>query len=468
MLPFGPIESTFAVDDFIIPETTLSVVLGGSNLSEYVLEYSCSGSRGGGISGYVKLKDRDDFIAKLVSQFSFSSSSMKGHNMTDGVVLYLSVSQGSSNTEYPHLLPGDPEWDGDGTVTFNFTDKSPIVDLENQNVGDYAYDGPSFSVTAHDIISDAATLTGEAINPTFPDFRIQTYRANETSIASVLEDMCSVYQAYRKWDGATLTLERLNEGKSSRGHIIDRKHILEGSFSAGKFSSRVKTFFKHIKDNPLGSVLGEASCTGKLGTQSQCVGRVVSINFNRPVERAWIQWEAFRGDIQDGVFFDEGDTPLNMTPSFVIVNADPPAVRWLGTYVPAFVMNEMYVPGWNARAFTTPDNTDLDDWILEKAVTIAESLYGRRPEYKNLESQLLRDESAASAMLDAIALEVSWGINEFRLSTPWLFEGREGDFLNVTHTKSGISNVKCIINDWSHSFSYENGWNNTYTLGGKI
>ena len=145
MLPLGTVETEFPVTAFILPETELSVHLGGTELTSYVLEYSCSGSRGGGISGSVKFKDRDDFIASLTSQFNFNSSSMKGHNMTDSVVLSISVSQGSNNTEYPNLLPSDPEWDGDGTVTFNFTDKSPIVDLDNQNVGDYVYQGPGHS-----------------------------------------------------------------------------------------------------------------------------------------------------------------------------------------------------------------------------------------------------------------------------------------------------------------------------------
>ena len=71
-------------------------------------------------------------------------------------------------------------------------------------------------------------------------------------------------------------------------------------------------------------------------------------------------------------------------------------------------------------------------------------------------------------MLAAMEREIEWGIDKASLNTPFLFSEREGQFLNVTSYQHGMNNETCLINSFSHTYSRENGWSNSYELAMKL
>ena len=466
MMPFGPIDTEFDTYDYILPATSLSVTLFSTDISDFVTSYTCSASRGNGLSGSITIKDRDSFIADLVGSWGPANSNIRSHSMNTARTLSITAAQGGTTTNYPTLIPGDPEWDNEGTLTLPFTDVLPLIEKEDQDLGDYvSLEGDT--ATSHTIIATAAGLVGLTISPGFPSYDIEVFRGNNINVKSALEEIMSVTQAYFRCEGSTINLKVLpiSPGSPSR-HLEDRRHIPEGGMSMSKDTSNLRTYFKYFKDKTLDSVLGEASCTGKMLEESQCVGRVVQVSFNRPVSYAKIQVSAHKGDIQDGVFYSDSDTPLTSTPTFVYYGTavDPKAAYWVGTYVPLFTMTEAYVPSWTVKAIGGPPADAEETWDLTEVIGAAESLYGRRPEYKSLESQLIKSEGVASNMMAAIGREVSWGINKLSLSTPFLCSEREGDYLRVTHHKLRLTSETCLVNGFNHSFSYEDGWGNSYDL----
>lgn len=83
-------------------------------------------------------------------------------------------------------------------------------------------------------------------------------------------------------------------------------------------------------------------------TESQCVGRVVQINFNRPTKHAIVRVvNVNKGTIEDGVFYDEAGDPLP-SPDWFHFYGPAEATSWLGTYYPDFEVGPevAYVPSW--------------------------------------------------------------------------------------------------------------------------
>lgn len=465
--PFRSADPSVTAEDCILPETAISFSYQATNLSEYVTDVSISASRGQALTGSVTLKDRTGFLAAFVSQFNQTDNDYRSHNMTDTRTVSLTLGQGSNAVDYPTLIPGDPQWDNDATLTWSFSDKTPIIDLDNQTIGDYLFTEGD-DETSHTIIDDIETAIGETITPGFSAYDIGTFRANETNVLSALDELQSARQAYRKWEDGVLTLEKLAEA-SPVMHIIDRFHIpREGGLTGTKDTSGLRTYFKFFRDVPQASALGEAQCTGLLGTESQCVGRVVEITFDRPTMHAHIIHTETNGSIEDGVFYDASNAPLpNVGGWFDFFGSIGfEAVKWIGTYVPDFVLGtDMYIPSWRVKAVGGPISSgEFGNFESETTLTTLEALYGHRPEYKNLETELLRDEASADAMLNAIALEAMWSVDKWNLSTPFLIPGREGDFCSVTHAKHGLNMELCLIHSFSHSYGLGRGWSNSYEL----
>lgn len=450
----------------ILPETEINFIYDETDLSEFVTEISISGSRGQVVSGTVVLKDRTGYLARFVSNFNQTHSDYRSHNMSDSRLIDVILTQGTNSVTYPDLIPGDPQWDNDATLTWSFTDFTPIIDLDNQTIGDYLFTEGD-DVSSHDVIDDIEAAVDQTITPDFSPFEIGTFRANETNILSAIDELGQVRQAYRKWVGSVLHLEVLTE-TTPVWDVIDRFHIPRGGMSLSYDTSALKTYFKFFRDQPLASVLGEASCTGHLLEESQCVGRVVEIVFNRPTRHAHIVHKETNGTIEDGVFYDADNEPLPNVGGWYdfFGSLGFEAVKWTATYIPDFIVGtDAFVPSWSVKATGGPiASEESGDFEVTKIISAVEAIYGRRPEYKNLETELLRNPEAAQAMLDAIANEVMWSVKKINLSTPFLIPGREGQFVNMTHAKHGLDTEPCLINSWNHNFSLEDGWNNSYEL----
>lgn len=454
--------SGFTEDDFILPQTSVLLLINGVDFSGNLVSYTMSGARGQPITGSITLKDiTPNRLAKRVPAFNQANQDVKAHNMTDSVVIDLVVSQGGITTQYPDLIPGDPSWDNDGQLTWKVSDMTALLNLDNQSIDDIMYDEGD-DETAHSVLAMLTALSTVSINPTFTDYNIRTFRMSGSNLLSAIDELLVPRQAYRKWEGSTLKFQTLTETGVSDS-VVDRKHI--SSLSVSRDTSSLRTFFRAYRDAPQATALcSPVDCTG-----GECVGRVVELTFAYPTIVARIRSTARHGVIGEGVFFDEDEEPLNETPATEFYGTPTrKAVRWLGTYTPEF--GELaYVPYWRVTAEGGVLNPEeIDDFKFQIAVPEAEALYGRRPETSNLATELIRDPETMEQMLDAVANEVLWSINKADLSTPFLLDAREGDFISVTHFRHSLDDEPCLVDNWNHAFSWARGWNNNYGLCYKI
>lgn len=455
---FLPVDSSYEAADAILPATTASLWFDGSDLSQYYLGHDMGASRGQAVTGSIRLKDRSGNLAAIVSRFRQSLENYRAHNMTADKTISLTVTQGGVSTEYPTLLPGSPSWDNEGTLTWPVTDLSPLINKDNQNADDILWDeGDDESV--NDIIATLAALAGVAISNRSADWDVRTWRMAGENVLSKIDDLCRATQSYRKWEGSTLYLEALNETKPSRWHAVDRFHI--PSLTPREDADGIRTRFKAFRLAPQPQRLTEP-------VQGNGVGRVVEITFP-PTNGVRIITNARHGTIEDGVFYDEDEEPIvGWVPGPMTECVGQVAVRWLGTYVPSFGDVE-YQPWWIVYAEGGSYNAnEVEGFDFSAIAGTAEAIFGSRPDFSNLETELIRDPETFDSLLDAIVLEVDWSARTFGMTTPYLAPAREGDFLTVTHFRSGLSAEKMLVHGWNHSFSWENGWNNTYDLRAKL
>lgn len=453
-------DYTVAAEDCLIPEEEFILKLGDDNYSGNLIDFSYGSGRNQQASGSFQILDHDGKLAAEVTDYGPSNADFRAHNMTGDRFWTAQPKQAGRGPRLPHLLPGDPSWDGVGVTTVSFTDFGPLVALENQYLPGVLYDEGDRE-TAHSVLSDLVDLAGVPHSARFPDYPIRNFRFSG-SLTSGMDELAGVHQAYRKWEGGLLIFERLQE-RTPVAKLRDRFHIPAGGFTAQTAVSGVKTFFRAQRTNPMPTALSSPR-------SDKTVGRVVEITFQRPVSYAVIRAQAEHGEVKDGVFYDEDGNPVGNYPSFQFLGGSPTiqAVKWVGTYHPKFTRTEAYVPYWRVQAFGgTPASSGGGAFFVEAAVSTVEGIYGRREEYRNLTSDLFLDEATAQALLDAIALEVEWSVRRFRLQTPFLVPGREGDFLGVEYYPLSIDE-NLLIDRVGLKWSPDKGFSNTYELRGKL
>jgi hypothetical protein len=460
-------DSTYTADDVLLPRTTVELIIDGDDFSDYYLGYDLGvSSRGQQATGTIRLKDRDGALANKVSQFDQSFDKWLSHNMTDERTISLTVTQGEKVTDYPVLLPGVPSWDNDGTLSWAVTDLTPLLNKDNQSATDVVWDeqGVDDNKSVSDIVATLATMAGVSISHTATNWDVRTWRMTAENLLSKLDDLCRPTQSYRRWDGDALILEALNEALSPAFHAIDRFHI--ASLTATTDDSGLRTFFKAFRLRSQASALAEPR-------EGRTVGRVVEITFP-PSDFVRIRTKQAFGVIGEGVFYS-GEDEVNSTedpqtefysPDAGVTKAD----RWLGTFTPDIGPAEYQWWWWVSAEGGVYNAADvmIEGFDFEQAVSVAEAKFGRRPEYSNLATELIREPETFAAMMAAIVLEVLWSVRRFSLSTPWLLPQREGTFMNVTHAKHRLASVKMLVNGWRHSHSWESGWNNSYDLRAKL
>lgn len=442
-----------------MPKTSLRLRLNGVDYSSKLKGFSLSGGRGQPVSGTLELVDYSGHLVSEVSALGEENSNMRAHNQTPSRYYTLDAKQAGRGPTYPWLLPGDPEWDGSIT-RIPVTDFDPLIELENQSIDDHLYDEGDRK-TAIDLLKElVAKASGIQCSPEFADYKVRDFRFANGNLVNGMNDLLQIRQAYRMWEGGLLKFRAFMK-KAPVCYLQDRFHVPIGGWKHGTDVAGVKTYFKCFRLATMPSALG-GPISGK------DVGRVVTINFAQPTKYAVIWSRSQFGTVEDGVFFDENDTPLNTNPSFRYIGTDKEAVKWVGTYRPVFSRRGIPAYFWWVQAMggANPDSGG-GAFEVEKAVSAIEALYGRREEYSALSSEILLDEETAEAYLNAIAVESEWSVRPFDLSTPVLIPGREGDFVHCTHYKTGIAE-SLLLKNWSHSFAWDQGWSNTYQLAGKI
>lgn len=456
--PLNVRDYTVAAEDCLMPDEEFELSLNGTDYSDKMLDFNLSGGRNRGVSGSFKLIDHDGKLAETVSAYSPTNANFRAHDMTAERFWQAKPKQAGRGPKLPHLLPGDPSWDGASVTTVNFTDFGPLVALENQYLPGVLYDEGDRE-TAHSILSDLVDLAGVPHVTKFPNYPVRNFRFSG-SLTGGMDEIAGVHQAYRKWEGGLLVFERLQE-RSPVATLRDRFHIpASGGFTAQTAASGAKTFFRAQRTNPMPTAL-TSPVSGK------DVGRVIEITFQRPVSFAVIRAQAKHGNVESGVFYDEDDNPVGGV-GFRFHGWGRLAKTWRATYRPKFTRTESYVPYWRVQAFGgSPPSSGGGAFFVEAAVGTVEGVYGRREEYRNLTSDLFLNEATAQALLDAIALEVEWSIRRYRLQTPFLVPGREGDFLGVEYYPLSIDE-NLLIDGFSIKYSRDKGFSNSYELRGKL
>lgn len=451
-------DPTVAAEDCIVPAASVQLKYNGSDYSQYYKGYNLScGGRGQTVSGSIEIVDYDGHICEELSQFNESNSNMRAHNQSGTRYWEVIPKQAGKGPKYPHLLPGDPEWDGHCTTRIAVSDFTPLISKDNQSLPDVNYDEGDREY-CHDLVADLCALAGVNHQTLFPNFMVRNFRFSGQNVISGLDSLTALSQAYRKWEGGNLVLDRLRV-KSAITRLEDRFHIPDGSFSHGTDTAGLKTFFKAFRLQPMPTALSQP-ITG------ETVGRVCEVRFQEPVTYAIIWAQARYGSIEDGVFYDEDDNPVGQGFAF-FGSAHRKAAYWKGTYVPVFARTYSYNPWWWIKAMGgVPPSAAGGDFSVVKALSSVEAIYGRREEYTNLTSEILLTSATATAMLEAIATEVMWSIRKFSISgTPFLAPAREGDFIRVKYYRRGIDE-DLLLDNWSHSHSWESGYSCSYGLNG--
>lgn len=449
-------DLTFPSSVYTIPQEEVSVTLFGQEVSGNCASLSVSGGRNQPVGGTMKLWDVDGGLIEKLSQWRQTNANVRAHAMDMNRVLEVSITQGGSASNYPTLIPLDPVWPGDGSVDIPFSDPTPVANLDNQTITDVLSDEGD-DKTAHEVIAELATKTSLQIHSAFQDYDVRTFRFSQQNLLAGIDEILQVRQAYRKFVGSTMVLESLQEGPAT-AQLIDRVHLT--SLSATYDTSALKTLFNAYRLNPMPTALSSP-------ISGNVVGRTVRVDLVEPSAYVVIVAEAVKGVIEDGVFFDENDQPLNNRPSNI--HRGSPSTKasyWVATYRPQF-SDEEFIPYWRAFAMGGGTQPTEDGFNVSKSIAVASGLYGSRPEFRNLQTELVRDSSTMAQMLDAIELEVLYSVKRYKAESPYLLPTREGGFVDTVCWIHGLSSP-LLLNSWSHSWTPENGLSCSYDLRGKL
>lgn len=459
--PLRTKDSTIRTSHYIIPYPKVSASISGIDLTPYLKAYSISESRGGtGCSGTLVCKDRDGFLSNELTTLSLDAAELKPHNKTFARKVVLNVEHNGVKGKYPALIPSDPSWDEDGTVTINFTDGGEILDLDNQTLPNIVHEEGAKG-RSNETLRALGILAGVTVQSKLPDYEIRSFRFNNQNVNYGMNQIMQIMQGYRVFHGEICNLEKLNPAKPQSWTFTDRLHIESLTYRLD--TSGLRTFFRAFRNETQSSVIAAPlSCVG-----GECVGRVVNLYFDQPVNYAVVLHRSPNGKIIDGVFFGENDKVLNQEPSNVYSNILEKAYRWEATFKPSRYDNKPYVPQWNVFAIGGAPLSGDTEFSEELAASSVEAAFGRRPEYQDMDTDLILDNETITKMLQAVVEEVHWSVRKFNLSSPFLAPVRVGDFVKVEDKRFDVSE-RLLVNGWSHDWSVEGGFRGEYDLAGRI
>ncbi len=460
-------DSTVNPSFNLLEAPTISLNFPGINVDR-VTAFSISETRGSSCTGSVSFRDKEGGTHKsdTVGVYGFRSNPVQPHNMTPSRSIRLSVSQKGVNSRYPNFIPEDPNWDEDGTISLAVSDYGRLLNLDNQTLPNIIAEEGDKS-TANQEIVKLGRLAGVTINPKVRNFGLRNWRFNNQNVAQGLSQLMQVTQGFTVFQGSTCEIKSLANIPAPKWRLRDRLHL--ESVTGRIDTSNLRNFFRAFRAESQTVPLGDPiSCVG-----GQCVGRVVNFSFAQPTNFAIMLWHSRNTSIVDGVFFDENDVPLNMTPSNVFNGGNRKAVRWEATCKPAFrrYAQGKYIPEWRVYALgggAPPSDLDTSEFTYEQEVSNLVSRYGLRPETADLQSDLIKDNATLTFMLQAILKEVEWSLLKVNVSTPFLIPVRIGETIALTDKILGISGEVFLVNSWTHSWSEETGFNTDLELWGKL
>lgn len=462
-------DQSVATSAYWIPEPTLKIMVAGVDVAPYALSFNVRESRGGPCSGAITCRDRSGYLAGALSTFTMSNALFYANNKTFDRTVTINFTQKGVKSAYPTFVLLDPEWDSEEIVTINFIDGNALLDLDNQSIQPDTVASEGDVEFSNEKMRQLALLANVKLASRIPDYRLNVFRFSGSNVSSGIDTLCKILQGYRIFRGDTCYIESLKE-KPARWNLTDRLHI--ESLTGGFQTDNLRTYFTGLRTEDQPSYLADPiTCVG-----GQCVGRVVNISFDYPSSYAFVFHKEKEGIIQDGVFYDELDRPLNNNPSFVFTgNEQIKAVRWEGTFVPRFSSSangptaQAFTPQWTVWAIggAMPSNLLREDFIRSIAATTVEAVFGRRPEISNFTSELIYDNETLELMLQAVVKEVEWSIKRFSLQTPFVNPLRAGDFVKVKDKRLQVNDT-LLVNGWQHSWSTASGFSCNLELNGTL
>lgn len=442
--------------ELIFPDHTFSVTLAGATVTSSVKSFSISGSRGQAMTGSIVLLDYTGMVAELVNQYRTTLP----HNRSTGPEIVFSITVGGVSPTYPTFVVTGIS--GETEITLSFSDKTPYVDLDYQSIADILADAGDIATGTSVMALLAALVAVGGVTVSYPSggWNVRTFRMNDENVMSKMDELAAVTRSYRRWEGNTLIYEELGDNADS-STFTDRYHILEGSFSMNYSMDGVKTYFEAERLAPQPALIASPfRCVG-----NQCIGRTVNISFSRPASNVKMEVVSVEnGAIVEGVFFDAAGDPLNVVPADTWIHGVNKAHRWEATYEPTIGTFE-YEPQYLIHA--TGRNsaiTEAGNFNVNAAVAALETKFGRRPEFGNLATELILDEATMQTMLDNLAIETKWSAKKYNFSSPFVSAGLCGSSVLLTNYRAGVSGESTILEDFTHSWSAEDGWDCNYSV----
>ncbi len=357
----------------------------------------------------------------------------------------------------PPMCPDAPSFDG-YLLHWSGGDFTTVFEQEYQTMPDIT---PKSTTTykAWDTIRAIGTQYN-FINFTFlfPDFQIRQLTRQLGRPLDWIDKICKPYQAHRRWNGQQLEFVSAGNPETlSPVFYLKDFMITEGSYQI-KMNTNWKNKFTISRLEDQGGFYGSQQCTG-----GHCIGRTLNITFDEPLDVAELMIKITGPAVmQDFVFFDVGGQPM-VPYGFPVHRGGGKAKSVQGTFMPTYNQGTTGFTG-PLLGGTVPYSADYGYSVFVKGGTNSSSAYaatytytmtdttgsvekfGIRPEYDNIEDELIPTAAIAENYIKLVMIENLRKIWQLDLSTEFVNPFiKPGECLAVTDYLTGMSNHKWLV-----------------------
>lgn len=381
------------------------------------------------------------------------------YDVSRQILISLTINHlGQTSTWYaPPMCPDTPKFDG-YLLHWSGGDFTTVFEQEYQTMPDITPKSTTV-YKAWDTIKAIGTQYN-FINFTFkfPDFQIRQLTRQLGRPLDWIDKICKPYQAHRRWNGQQLEFITAPDPKDVYPlFFIKDFMITEGSYNM-EMNTNWKNKFTISRLEDQGGVYGSQQCTG-----GHCIGRTLDITFDEPLDIAELMIKITGPAVmQDFVFFDTAGQPM-VPYGFPVHRGGGKAKSVKGTFMPTY---NQVTTGFTGPLLggTVPYSADYGYSVFVKGGTTSTQAYsssytfkmtdttgtvekfGIRPEYENIEDEIIPTAAIAENYLKLVMAENLRKIWKLDLSTEYVNPFiKPGDCLAVTDYLTGMSNHKWLV-----------------------
>lgn len=452
------------------------------SLSQYGTTFSNADTdAGAGLWSDMIMSLKPDKINPFYSGFSDSTGRLYAHNFTKRTTLKVRVKYGYDQTGYsewnsPTYLPEEPTFDGE-TLEWAAGDLLGLLEQENRTMADINAN-VNQGQTAHSALAQILSTYGiSSYVFNFPNFLIRMMRRSNGVPRDWVDEICNIYQCKINFSGDTCYIAPATPPNlgNAKWTLVADQHLEVGSFSAYKDLSEYRNRFTVSRLSPDGGIIGETECIGP-----QCVGRTVNITLDEEVNSLNVQSQAASGVITDFVYFDKFNNPVLPDEVYALGPSGPtyigptPVKRIEATYAATsgvggpniyeYNIGQLntiqlpYVPRYSIQVYgKNPGQAGLDaTYNFTVQDTDGITAFGLRPEYANIENELIPNSSVGLDHANALLKESTRKVWHCKFKTKWVNPRIEpGDIVTLSDNATNMSNVKWLVEEVT--ITHENG-----------